>query len=254
MTYKLLTVGNPKTAKGRELGYAVAVLHLAPYKVSGINVCPMAEQAACWQGCLNTSGRGGIAKGGAVIATDGGNVPDNAIQAARIRRTRLFADDRELFMRLLRADIVKFSKWCEREGFKPAVRLNGTSDILWEREAPELFETFGDVTFYDYTKVASRFKSARDGWVLPNYYLCLSYSRASERYASACVSAHALYNASQVIVVRDDNVKAGWMANADRAMVDGDKHDMRFLDPAGAFVILKAKGRAKADTSGFVID
>jgi hypothetical protein len=57
--YELLTVGNPKTAKGKELGYAVAVLHLAPSTLSGHNVCPMASDG-CIAACLNTAGRGGI--------------------------------------------------------------------------------------------------------------------------------------------------------------------------------------------------
>jgi hypothetical protein len=35
--------------------------------------------------------------------------------------------------------------------------------------------------------------------------------------------------------------------------VDGDANDLRFLDPAGSMVWLKAKGKARADTTGFVI-
>jgi hypothetical protein len=34
---------------------------------------------------------------------------------------------------------------------------------------------------------------------------------------------------------------------------DGDDTDLRFLDPTGVIVGLKAKGRARKDTSGFVI-
>ena len=34
--------------------------------------------------------------------------------------------------------------------------------------------------------------------------------------------------------------------------VDGDKNDLRFLDPKGVAVALYAKGKAKHDTSGFV--
>ena len=39
-----------------------------------------------------------------------------------------------------------------------------------------------------------------------------------------------------------------------RGVIDGDLHDMRFLDEPNSVVGLKAKGQAKKDTSGFVID
>jgi len=39
-----------------------------------------------------------------------------------------------------------------------------------------------------------------------------------------------------------------------RPTVDGDKHDLRFLDPIGRFVLLFAKGGAYDDTTGFVRD
>ena len=37
-------------------------------------------------------------------------------------------------------------------------------------------------------------------------------------------------------------------------VIDGDKHDMRFLDETQVVVGLIEKGEAKKDTSGFVID
>ena len=37
-------------------------------------------------------------------------------------------------------------------------------------------------------------------------------------------------------------------------VIDGDKDDLRFLDPKGVVVGLKVKGKAKQDKSGFVID
>ena len=36
-------------------------------------------------------------------------------------------------------------------------------------------------------------------------------------------------------------------------MIDGDVSDVRFNDPKGVIVGLRAKGDAKKDTSGFVI-
>jgi len=36
-------------------------------------------------------------------------------------------------------------------------------------------------------------------------------------------------------------------------VIDGDQDDLRFLDPDGVIVGLKAKGQARKDTSGFVL-
>jgi len=37
-------------------------------------------------------------------------------------------------------------------------------------------------------------------------------------------------------------------------VINGDEHDMRFTDPKNVIVGLTAKGEAKTDKSGFVID
>jgi hypothetical protein len=251
---KLLNIdANAKTIKGRARGYMTAVVYLAPYTASGINVCPMAELAGCHEGCLNTAGRGGISKGNRTIATDAGLLPDNAIQRARLARTALYHSDRDAFMRQLIGEIRAFIKKAERAGLIPVVRLNGTSDIQWELintdTATNIFSVFPDVQFYDYTKIAKRFNRP-----LPsNYYLTLSYSEASQRYAAICLAAKRRHNISLVLVVRDKATKARYLADNESA-VDGDQTDLRFLDPAGAVVVLYAKGRARNDTSGFVLD
>jgi len=249
---KLLNIdANPKTVKGQKRGYMTAVLYLAPYKASGVNLCPTAELAGCWQGCLNTAGRGGIAKRDDIITTDAGELPDNAIQRARIERSRLFNEDREAFIDQLIREIRAFVRKADRAGLTPAVRLNGTSDIEWERIAPVLFTTFRDVQFYDYTKLPKRFSRA-----LPeNYHLSLSYSGASQRYADMCMKANREHNASLVCVMRTKAAKAIELATGDWSdiAVDGDETDLRFLDPAGSIVYLYAKGRARHDNSGFVL-
>lgn len=249
---------NAKTVKGQKRGYMTAVMYLAPYKAAGINVCPMAELASCWKGCLNTAGRGGIAKDNATLTTPAGELPDNAIQRARIKRTRFYADDRQGFMLALEREIRAFVRKAERKGLTPVVRLNGTSDIQFEighpvGDAATIFDAFPDVQFYDYTKIAKRF----DRRLPDNYRLCLSYSEASDRYADMCRTAQAYHGVSLVIVARDETVKQRMIAEhgpGDLPAVDGDETDLRFTDPAGATVYLKAKGNARKDTSGFVLD
>lgn len=263
---KLLNIdSNAKTVKGQKLGFITAILYLAPYLASGRNVCPMADVAGCAEGCLNTAGRGGIAKRGAVIATDGGMLPDNTIQRARLKRTALYWDDRAAFMAVLVSELDAFVRKATRKGLTPVVRLNGTSDIQWERghkvgayvrtnsrgqkvyatDAASIFDAFPDVQFYDYTKLPARFARA-----LPsNYHLTLSNSEASPVYARKVRNAHRKHGASVVSVASKDMYNAMVAAGG----VDGDANDLRFLDPAGSMVWLKAKGKARKDQSGFVI-
>ncbi len=261
---KLLNIDqNAKTVKGQIKGFLTAVMYLAPYKSSGFNVCPMAELAGCWKGCLNTAGRGGISKGSKRFRTPAGLLPDNAIQHARIDRTQLFVNDQDEFFRRLYQEIRAFIRKAERMGLTPVVRLNGTSDILWEKIPVKvsdntrgihcifanIFEVFPDIQFYDYTKIAKRFYREMPG----NYYLCLSYSEASPVYSQRCRQTRADTGCSLVLVTRKGNAPSEGFS-IDDDFVNGDENDLRFLDPKGALVLLKAKGKARQDRSGFVID
>lgn len=249
---KLLNIdANAKTVKGQKRGFMTAVMYLAPYKAAGINVCPLAELAGCWKGCLNTAGRGGIAKGSATMETPAGDLPDNAIQRARIKRTQFYATDRPGFLAQLRKEIAAFIRKAERKNLTPVVRLNGTSDIQWERVDPDLFTEFADIQFYDYTKIPKRFTRE----LPPNYHLSLSWSGASHKYMQMCIDVAIPHRANVVKVMRDERTKREAMASLHSCpVVDGDEHDLRFLDPDGAIVYLKAKGRARKDDSGFVLD
>ena len=247
---------NPKTVKGQKHGYLTAVLYLAPYKAAGINVCPFAEQAGCIEACLNTAGRGGIAKD--KFSPHGIELPDNKIQRARIARTRFFDSARDAFMAELVKEIDTFVKYARKRDMVPVIRLNGTSDIVWERVpirsdypvhafGATIFDAFPDVQFYDYTKIAKRFELG----IPDNYHLTLSYSEATPKYKSSCWSAWKR-GASLVMVVRTQERKDKCLQRDDA--VDGDAHDLRFLDPEGSLVYLTAKGPAKRDATGFVID
>ena len=265
---KLLNVdANPKTVKGQKQGYLTAVLYLAPYKASGVNVCPMAEQAGCHAGCLNTAGHGGISKGMKKMRTPAGMLPANAIQRARIARTRLFSTDKPEFFRLLYREIHALKRKAERMDLTPVIRLNGTSDLLWEKIPmpvsdnkrgvhgyfENVFEVFPELQFYDYTKIWKRMYRQMPS----NYYLALSYSAASKRYSDACKKTHRETGCSLIMVYRDKVAKENartFFEEAHAPYVDGDANDLRFLDPAGAMVVLKAKGSARYDHGGFVLD
>jgi hypothetical protein len=254
---KLLTFSNPKTAKGAKYGFWTAVLHLAPADLSGFNVCPAAT-AGCRASCLNTAGRGGIAEGFGILTYEAVKAGvRNHIQRARIARTQWLFSDREGFIDALCTEVAAFIKRAHKAGYKPAMRLNGTSDIRWESEAfGAIPQRFPEVIFYDYTKLLNR------KGVPGNYRLTYSYN---ERDGDAGIRGALDAGMSVAMVFRTREAVEGyietgfWPADEDGreyevSVIDGDDHDLRFLDPTGVIVGLYAKGNAKRDTSGFVID
>jgi len=228
--FKLLSTANPKIQKGTQLGYLSFILHLAPADLSGRETCPK-RTVGCTAACLNTAGRGGMFKRGETT---------NMIQKARIRKTQYFFNDRAGFMLDLAYDIQKAIRFAERKGLTPVFRLNGTSDLSWEKyEVPvfcteNIFELFPQVQFYDYTKILGR-KVAH----LPNYHL--TFSKADGNDSDV---AEALLQGMSVVAVYD---------KIPEGVPSADETDLRFLDPKGTMLGLKAKGRAKKDYSGFVI-
>lgn len=248
--FRLLTVGNPKTAKGEGHGYFTFILHLAPASLSGWNVCPMAT-LGCKAACLNTAGRGGIMGGyGILTADDVANGIRNTIQKARINRTRLFFSDRNAFMALLVKEIRKAIRFARKHGLVPVFRLNGTSDIRWETIGAEgvanVMTLFPDVQFYDYTKIANRKR------VPANYALTFSLADGNEAQAHA-----ALANGMNVAAVFRNEARVSLAISEGflgHPVANGDKTDLRFLDPANHVIALYAKGNATTDQSGFVRD
>lgn len=229
---------NAKTIKGdKASNYETAIMYLAPYTASGHNVCAMAETAKCHVGCLYTAGRGAM----------------NNVQQARHRKTALFNTDRKAFLVMLDQDIEAFKAYCKRKGALPAVRLNGTSDIMWEVIARDIITKHHDVQFYDYTKIAKRVRSKMPA----NYALTLSYSASNVAYSrDILATADAVEGANVAVVFRDKETRSRYMETGfhGRPVIDGDETDLRFLDPKGVIVGLYAKGKAKGDHSGFVVD
>jgi hypothetical protein len=131
MPFRLLNVdANPKTVKGQEQRYMTAILYLSPSDSSGVNLCVMAIIANCKIPCLNTAGRGDMAAGNKSFTAPSGAVPpDNTVQRARLRRTALFNDNRELFMVTLVDELEDFMFKAKKANLIPVTHLNGLSDI-----------------------------------------------------------------------------------------------------------------------------
>lgn len=230
---KLFTdgVSNAKTSKSEKSGkgYATLLLHLAPAKESGYEVCA-SRSAGCTMACLYTAGRGRF----------------DATKNARIRRTKMWFEQKTEFKAQITKELTAFVKKCLKNDVYPAVRMNGTSDIMWENVWPELFTEFPTIQFYDYTK---HFKRCLVTYKLPaNYHLTFSRSEDNDAKVKQVLKA-GRFNVAVVFDTKEPPAK--WQ---NFPTYSADLDDLRFLDPKGGHVgTLYAKGDGKKDDSGFVI-
>ena len=223
--------GSTKVIKGNKLGFRTAILYLAPYTMSGTNVCANAALAQCFKPCLNISGRG-------VMTT---------VQMSRLRKTLFFLQYRDECIAMISREIGAFEKHAAKQGYVLLVRLNGTSDLRWENYG--IIQAYPSVQFYDYTKLANRKN------IPANYDLTFSYSGvpAFQTQVKLAIAA----NMRLAVVFRNRAIVNDMLANAASfqglVVVDGDDTDVRHIDPAASAVALYAKGMAKKDYSGFVV-
>ena len=254
---KLLNVdANAKTVKGQKRGYLTGILYLSPADLSGYEVCPQ-RSAGCTEACLNTAGRGAFSN----------------VQASRISKTKYYFEDRPAFMDDLVLNIKALERKAKRMGLTPVVRLNGTSDIAWERVPvggfPNIMAMFPHLIMYDYSKVTKRAVAYGEGRMPSNYHLTFSLTEDNDADAIRAMNA----GCNVAVVFQKDaythHVAVGnwqiarwqlskfWKLPRSNEVVDGDQSDLRFADKhgddgLGLIVALKAKGPARHDTSGFV--
>lgn len=151
-----------------ENGTMTYCLYLAPWTLSGHQVCGFGQH--CHEFCLNGSGQNKcdeLARG----------VEGSKINRSRIKKTRLFYENRARFMEILIHEIESKRARAKRLGYGFSVRLNGTSDlspILFKDpiSGKNILEIFSDVQFYDYTKNPNRVKLMQK---YPNYDITFSY-------------------------------------------------------------------------------
>ncbi len=224
-TKALLSSANAKLEKGTKLGWLTLGLSLAPANLSGRNLCPHASKG-CTMACLYTSGHGRF----------------DGVKNARLERTHFFLSRRAEFLAQLIAEIRKGEKAAAKKGLKLAVRLNVMSDLPWHNLIN--MADFPSVQFYDYTPNPARMLQWAAGELPANYHL--TFSRKEDNDEAVSLAINAGVNVATVF----DAVPESYSG---RPVVDGDVSDLRFLDPKGVIVGLKAKGDGKKDTSGFVI-
>jgi hypothetical protein len=207
------------------------ILYLAPAEQSGYNVCP-GSTAECREACLTESGHNRI------------DVKKNAINKARIKKTKLFFEQREFFMGWLATEINKARNDAFAKGYTFSVRLNGTSDIqpeMFKYKGKVIFDVFNEVTFYDYTKVANRFKLLDK---YSNYDLTYSFSGYNMLQSLELLSEK---KGRVAMVFEGKQLPKSFMGYK---VIDGDEYDMRYLDEQGVIVGLKFKKvRNEIDTA-----
>lgn len=237
-TKNLLSISNDaKTVKGVKQGVMTGVMYLAPHDISGFQVCPKST-AECRQACLYSAGRG--------VYT--------VVQNGRINKTTWFFNERHTFMQRLVENIETVVKRALKNDLLPAIRLNGTSDIAWEKIAcvrngvtyKSVIHAFPTVQFYDYTKITGR-KSAI---ALPNYHLTFSLSENNDSEAVLALSQG--YNVAVVMQLNPKDEKPKTWGGY--PVINGDESDVRFQDAKGGHIVaLTAKGMArKMAVGGFI--
>jgi hypothetical protein len=160
-------------------------------------------------------------------------------QTARLRRTKLWLEQPEKFKTFLAYDIRLLKEWAAQNNYRVVVRLNGTSDIPWEKHG--IIQQFPDIQFYDYTKVSKRKN------IPPNYHLTFSFSGKN---LDEC--REALANGMLVAVPFLGPPPDKWLGYP---VISGDDDDLRFLEDGPKIVALRAKGPLRNDpTSPFLGD
>lgn len=240
---------NPKVAKNGKLGVLAAPLHLAPFDLSGFQVCPQAS-AGCAAACLHTAGNP------AYMAQK---------DISRKVKTRAYFKERKAFMAALYFEIEALQRKADKLGMQAAVRLNATSDLPFEKRTITvdgkevlLMSAFPNVQFYDYTKVTKRALAWAIGDMPKNYHITFSKTESNDSDVKQVLAA----GGNVAIVMATKTYKAALSAGLNAMqwdkighdhIIDGDIHDYRPADPKNVIVALKAKGLARSDTSGFVL-
>jgi len=221
---------NTKTAKN---SIKTFILYIAPHTMNnkGVNLCPKASKG-CALACLYSAGRGKFSN----------------VQSSRINKANYYINDKVKFVNQLATEIRKKVKTARKTGKKIAFRLNGTSDLdfvyLLKKYAALDIETLKDIAkFYDYTKILGKATKYINH---PNY--TVTFSRAEDNESDTMKALKLGANVAAVFAGNLPKTYKGFQ------VVDGDKTDLEMLSYKNVVLGLKAKGDAKKDTSGFVIN
>jgi hypothetical protein len=245
LSHRTLLSINPKTEKSLE---ETRILHLAPSIISGQNVCPNAGN--CAKICLHFAG---------IPYLMGGK------KTCRVRKTLAFFDHTQNFLELT-ATAILYNRSILAADELLAIRLNGTSDILWEtleftvsaelslfwrvkfgiyivpttyKSLPHMFSHYPEllIKLYDYTKNRHNWQECKD----IGYHLTYSFD-GWDNAKNVKLCKEALDNG--VNVAAAFNIRKGktlptavTLGSETLPVVDGDLSDYRPGDPKGGHII-----------------
>ena len=156
----------------------------------------------------------------------------------RVNRTLLYFKDRAKFLSMITKEIRNHEKNCKKHNLKPVIRLNTTSDIMWENH--QIFDLFPNVQFYDYTKHFKRMIKFLRGELPSNYHLTFSKNEANDKEAI-----EVLKRGGNVAIVFRKELPEYFHSYK---VISGDDHDLRFLDDKNVVVGLKEKPALNPET------
>jgi hypothetical protein len=149
------------------------------------------------------------------------------------------------FCNQIKNDIAFIQRKSSKNGMTPCIRLNGTSDLPWHK-LENIMQSNSNIQFYDYTPNYDRMIQFLNGELPSNYHLTFSRKEDNDKQVEDILA-----RGGNVAVVFRKNLPATWKG---KIVVDGDETDLRFLDGKNVVVGLKAKGKAKKNSNGFVVD
>jgi hypothetical protein len=239
MGFRILAVNrDTKTSKGVAFGALTGVQFLAPATLSGVNLCAWST-AACRSLCLFEAGRGSM----------------HVVRDGRLRKSHLMLHQWNTYVGYLEDDLHKLSAQGDRLGLEVGVRLDGTSDLRWDRRlrsTPCAMERWGKINWYDYTKDYEKAKAAAghgNGAIgFPsNYSIVYSYSGSNWKQCRQI-----LKWGRPVAVIFRSGLPDQWRGVK---VIDGDRHDIRWREMEPVIIGLSPKGhKARQDRSGMVVD
>ena len=228
-----------KMMKSYTHNVATYCVYLAPANMAGrtnkgtrINVCPMSQH--CKDLCLNSAGHNKAD----ILSNGKENIKQSLINISRIKKTKLFYNDRDTYMDILIHEINRDRTYAERHGMEFSVRLNGTSDLspeIMKKDGKNILEIFPDVQFYDYTKVYNRTKIMK---FYPNYDITFSYDGYNWDQCEQFLN-----DGGKVAVVFDSETMPKTYKGY--KVIDANGYDMRYLDPKGCIMGLEFHPIAK---------
>jgi hypothetical protein len=252
----LLTAESVKIIKSNKThrSWKTVVQYFAPGTAADIWLRKNGKSAAVGDLCPHkTRGCFGLEGENCIFST--GQLALPYAQLAMINRTLFYKAHPSEYLELLYHELQLWGRKAKEVKRKLALRLNGTSDIRWEKFFPQIFTDHPDITFYDYTKMHERLLPNVFGMPPPamprNYTLTFSRSEANDPQVEQVLKTRPDVN---VAMVFETQPKIGTSAAKPlpptafgREVYDGDKHDLRFLDPRGVIVGLRAKGKLRRE-------